>query len=57
MYHLLNLMKGFIKDEEGATVVEYGILVALIIAACIIVIGVLGNKIENLYEAANSQLS
>ena len=56
MYHLLNLMKRFVEDEEGATVVEYGILVALIIAACIIIIGVLGNKIENLYESANSPL-
>ena len=33
-----NLIKRFVREEEGATAVEYGVLIALIIAVCIIVI-------------------
>ena len=50
MYRLLNLIKSFIKDEEGATAVEYGVLIALIIAACIVVIGILGSQINNAFD-------
>lgn len=34
------------RDEEGASVVEYGVLVALIIAAMVVIIGVVGLQIE-----------
>jgi len=56
MYHLLNLIKSFIKDEEGATAVEYGVLIALIIAACIVIIGALGSKIENAFNRVNAAI-
>jgi len=39
----------FFKDEEGATAVEYGVLVALIIAILVVVIALLGNKILNAF--------
>jgi pilus assembly protein Flp/PilA len=51
-----NLVKKFIKDEEGATAVEYGVLVALIIALCIVVIQVIGTKIESAFEKVNTNL-
>jgi len=41
----LKRMQGFLKDEEGATAVEYGVLVALIIAICVAVILSIGQKI------------
>lgn len=40
----------FVKEEEGATAVEYGVLIALIIAVCIVVIQILGNKINNAFN-------
>lgn len=46
----------FVKDEEGATAVEYGVLIALIIAVCIVVINVIGGKIENAFEKVNANL-
>jgi pilus assembly protein Flp/PilA len=56
MYQLLSLIKNFITDEEGATAVEYGVLIALIIAVCIIVIGVLGTKIENAFNRVAAKI-
>lgn len=46
----------FIRDEEGATAVEYGVLVALIIAVCIIVIAAIGVKIDNAFDRVDGQL-
>jgi pilus assembly protein Flp/PilA len=45
------------RDEEGATAVEYGVLVALIIAACVVIIGVLGTKIQSAFEQINDALT
>lgn len=42
-------LKTFFKDEEGASVVEYGVLIALIIGVCIIIIISLGVKVEKAY--------
>ncbi|PLY02954.1 MAG: Flp family type IVb pilin [Desulfuromonas sp.] len=44
------------RDEEGATAVEYGVLVALIIAVCIVVISVIGNKIDAAFDKVDAQL-
>ncbi|MDT8335292.1 MAG: Flp family type IVb pilin [Desulfurivibrionaceae bacterium] len=57
MNQLLKLTKSFINDEEGATAVEYGVLVALIIAAVVAVIAVLGEKINNGFEKVNTALN
>jgi pilus assembly protein Flp/PilA len=46
----------FLKDEEGAAAVEYGVLVALIIAICIVVIGAVGGKVNNAFQKVNSAM-
>lgn len=38
-----------IKDEEGATAVEYGLIVAAIAAVIIIVVLALGGKVKNAF--------
>ena len=47
------LMK-FFKDEEGASAVEYGILVAAIAAVIIAIVFVVGGKVSNGFENVNS---
>jgi pilus assembly protein Flp/PilA len=47
----------FVKEEEGATAVEYGVLIALIIAVCIVVIQVVGEKVNNAFEKVNAKLN
>jgi pilus assembly protein Flp/PilA len=36
-----------LRDDEGATLVEYTLIVALVAAACIVVVTTLGTTIKN----------
>ena len=40
----------FFKDEEGATMVEYALMVALIAVVCIIVVTTLGENISTTFN-------
>lgn len=48
--------KGFIKDERGATAVEYGMIVALIAAVIVTVVTTLGTQINNAFTAISNAL-
>jgi pilus assembly protein Flp/PilA len=44
-------VRGFLtRKEEGASLVEYALLVALIAIACIVAISALGNGISNAFN-------
>jgi pilus assembly protein Flp/PilA len=46
-----------IRDRQnGATAVEYGIMVALIAAVIIVVVKAVGGKASNAFESVNSNL-
>lgn len=47
-----NLLKRFIKEESGATMVEYAILVALVSVAAIAVITLIGPAIIDAFQTA-----
>mgnify|MGYP001404480509 CR=1 FL=1 len=45
----------FMKDESGATAIEYGLIAALIAVAAITAMGSLGNNLSNTFtEVSNS---
>lgn len=46
----------FMREEEGATMVEYGIMVALIAAICIAVVLLIGGKILTAFTDVNTAL-
>jgi Flp pilus assembly pilin Flp len=46
-----------IKEDSGATVVEYAVLVSLIISACAIVIFYIGTKISSQLDSFSTQFS
>ncbi len=50
MKKIINITKKIARDEEGAVLVEYALLVALIALACIAAITLLGNEIAALFE-------
>ena len=54
MSSIKNTVRRFIREESGATMVEYGIMVALIAAVAIAVIKVVGNKVNNGFQNVNS---
>lgn len=42
-------IQNFLSDEEGATAVEYGIMVALIAAAIVVVVTGLGTSLNGIF--------
>ncbi|PPE74714.1 Flp family type IVb pilin [Solimonas fluminis] len=53
----MNQVMKFLRDEEGASAVEYGLIIGLIAVAIIVVLGFLGNGLENLFNKANDGLT
>ena len=51
------MLKRFFAEEEGQTLVEYGLLIALIALVVIAVLSILGNKVSNTFKAVNNQLT
>jgi pilus assembly protein Flp/PilA len=43
-------IKSMIRDEEGATMVEYGLLVALIAMVALAGVTILGSNLKTLYS-------
>jgi pilus assembly protein Flp/PilA len=53
----MNKIIRFFKDEEGATAVEYGIMVGLIAAVIIVVVISIGGKTNNAFHALDSNMT
>lgn len=47
----------FIKNEEGATMVEYALMLALIAIVCIAAVKLIGTSANNTFQSAANQLS
>ena len=46
----------FVKDEQGAALVEYGLLVGLIACVCYVAISGLGLQVNTLFTDVNGAL-
>lgn len=44
------MFRVFLKDESGATAIEYGLIAALIAVAAIGAFGAVGNGLENTFQ-------
>ncbi|SHI00288.1 Flp family type IVb pilin [Bradyrhizobium erythrophlei] len=51
-----NLIARFVKDESGATAIEYGLIAAGISLAIIAVVNGLGSNLNNKFTSINSSL-
>lgn len=56
MKEIQMFLQRLVQDEEGATAVEYGVLVALIIAAVVVIIGTLGEQISSAFQSVVTEL-
>jgi len=52
-----NLFARFVKDESGATAIEYGLIAALIALAIIVGAGALGNSLNSKFQAIANKLN
>ena len=46
-----NAILKFIRDEQGATAVEYGMIAGLIAAAIVTIVSTLGTKLETVFKS------
>lgn len=51
------MIRRFVTEEEGQTLVEYGLLVALIALVVIAILTLLGTKIRNLFVRVNQTIT
>ncbi|MCX5908025.1 MAG: Flp family type IVb pilin [Deltaproteobacteria bacterium] len=47
---------GFLKEEEGATAIEYGLIAALIAVAIIAAVTTVGTKLTSTFNAVSAKL-
>jgi pilus assembly protein Flp/PilA len=52
-----NLLKRFIKEESGATMVEYAIMVALIAVVAIALISTIGGQVRDAFDNVSNELT
>ena len=57
MKNLLTKIKNFVREEEGASAVEYGLLVALIAVAIIGAVSTLGTTLSGLFTTVSNTLT
>jgi pilus assembly protein Flp/PilA len=50
MKSIIAQAKRFLRDEEGATMVEYGLMVALIAIVCITAVGTIGTNLNKIFS-------
>jgi len=53
----MSFLKAFLKDESGATLIEYGLVAALVSVAAIIALQVLGVELQVIFNTVTSYLA
>lgn len=54
---LRNTMSKFLKDESGATAIEYGLIAALVSVAAIGALGAMGESLISIFDKVDSELT
>lgn len=54
---VIDFVKRFVRDEEGVTAIEYGLIASLIAVAIIGAVTLLGNNLGNKFNAVASKLT
>ena len=57
MQSMIRSISRFLSSEAGPTAVEYAVMLALILVACITIISTLGQGISGTFSNVNSSLS
>lgn len=53
---MLESARRILQDEDGAALIEYGLLVMLVALLCILAVKTIGSKVANGYNSANTLL-
>ena len=53
---MISKIMGALREEEGATMVEYALMLALIAIVCIIAVALIGNRANQKFQGAADNL-
>ena len=53
---MFSTMKNLLKDESGATAIEYGLIAALVSVAAIGALGAMGTSLTTIFGEVSTQL-
>jgi len=53
----MSTFRRFVKDDSGATAIEYGLIAALVSVAIIVALGTLGNNLNATFSAVSDELN
>jgi pilus assembly protein Flp/PilA len=53
----MSMFRKFVKDDSGATAIEYGLIAALVSVAIIAVLGTLGGNLNATFSAVANNLN
>lgn len=56
MNNLSVVIRSFLKDEEGVTAIEYGLIAALIAVAIIVMVALVGDQLNNVFNCVAKYL-
>ena len=56
MTKTLTMLQNRLRSEEGATAVEYGLMVALIAFVIIVAVGLLGGNLNNVFNSVKDAI-
>jgi len=54
---MIAMMISFVKDEDGATAIEYGLIAALVSVAAIGSLSALGDSLNTIFNMVSSELT
>lgn len=54
---MLKMLKQFVRDEEGVTAIEYGLIAALIAVVIIASVRVVGTNLRDVFTAISTALA
>jgi pilus assembly protein Flp/PilA len=53
----MTFLKSFLKDESGATMIEYGLVAALVSVAAIAALQILGTELQRIFTTVSDYLA
>ena len=56
MGRFIQAAKRFVRDEEGVTAIEYGLIAALIAVAIIVAVTAVGDNLETVFNFISTKL-
>lgn len=53
---MLRVIRKFVRNESGATAIEYGLIAALVSVAAVGALGAMGTSLTDMFTAVSTQL-